>query len=80
MKKEKQPKSKKIKISKRAYPIHTDTLIVSARVPVSLMEKIDRICSETGRSRSDVVGRILDNFFAEYTDFALSDIDFDTVE
>ena len=57
--------NKKIKISKRAYPIHTDTVIVSARVPVSLLNKIDKICTDTGRSRSDIVGQILDNYLTK---------------
>lgn len=73
-------KNKKIKISKRAFPIHTDTVIVSARVPKSLIEKIDKLCKRTGRSRSDVVGQILNSYFSEYVEVKLDKVDFDTTD
>lgn len=68
-------------ITKRKYPIHTKTIIVSARVPVSLLNKIDKVCSDTGRSRSDVIEQVLSDYFSsEYTDFDLKEMNFDTVE
>lgn len=61
-------------ITKRKYPIHTETVVVSARIPVSLLNKIDKICSDTGRSRSDVITQIIGNY-----DFSFWS-EFDTVE
>lgn len=53
---------KTIRIPKRTYPIHTDTVIVSTRIPVTLAKQLDAVCAETGRSRSDVIQKILEDF------------------
>lgn len=50
------------KITKRRYPIHSETKVISARVPLSILNKVDHICSVTGRSRSDVISQIIEEY------------------
>lgn len=50
-------------ITKRKYPVGTISKIVSARMPVPLIKKIDKLCSETGRSKSDIINHILEDYF-----------------
>ena len=47
-------------ITKRRYVRHCRTVVISARMPVELVEQIDTICAETNRTRSDVLGRIVE--------------------
>ena len=44
---------KKLKISVKKYT--GDTAVVSTRLPVDLVKKVDEICEETGRNRNEVV-------------------------
>jgi len=68
-------------ISKRNYPIHTETIVISARVPKSLLNNIDKLCKQTGRSRSDIVTQILTKYFLnEYTEIKSDEFNFETVE
>ena len=53
-------------ISKRKYPIGTPTHIISARVPLSLINKLNVVCKETGRSKSDIITQILEEFISDY--------------
>lgn len=52
-----------VNISKRKYPFGTITKIVSARIPIYLVEKISKLCRCTGRSKSDVLTQIIDSYF-----------------
>ena len=54
-----------MRISRRKYPLGTVSKILSARVPVPLLNQLDMLCSETGRSRSDVLNQILQEYFKE---------------
>lgn len=68
-------------ITKRKYPIHTKTKVVSARIPEELLKKVDLICKATGRSRSDVITQILGDYSFEYNAMEIKcDFDFDTTE
>lgn len=68
-------------ITKKTYPAHTKTEVISARVPKPLIKKIDKLCSDTGRTRSDVINQILDFYFSEYLTLEpVDDFNFDTIE
>ena len=44
---------KKLKISAKKY--FGDTAVISARLPSSLIEKIDEICERTGRNKNEII-------------------------
>ena len=72
---------KKLSINKRTYPFRTKTKIVSARVPVSLIKKLDSFCKATGRSRSDLITKILSQTLDAYNDIELNEIkDFNSLD
>ncbi len=52
-------------ITKRKYPIHSSTVIVSARVPKEIADKLNYLCLKTGRSKSDVIIQILDDYLGD---------------
>jgi len=48
----------KLELKKKKYS--TQTSIVSLRMPVDLIQKIEAVAEKTGRTRNDVIIRLLD--------------------
>lgn len=49
---------KKLKVSMKKY--NGETSVVSLRMPVELIAKLDAICEKTGRTRNDLIIKSLD--------------------
>lgn len=48
----------KLELKKKKYS--TQTSVVSLRMPVDLIEKIEAVAEKTGRARNDVIIRLID--------------------
>jgi len=44
---------------------------IAARVPMDLIEKLDKLCYEHRYSRSEMIANILDDWFANHADIEL---------
>ena len=51
-------KMEKLELKKKKYS--TQTSVVSLRMPVDLIEKIEAVAEKTGRARNDVIIRLID--------------------
>jgi predicted DNA-binding protein len=60
----------KLKLTSKKYK--GETSVVSLRMPVEMLRKIDEACEKTGRTRNDVIFKCLD--------FALDNIEIDEEE
>ncbi len=49
---------KKLIVSAKKYK--SETSVVSLRLPVDMIEKIDEVCEKTGRTRSEIISMGLD--------------------
>lgn len=61
---------KKLKVSMKKY--NGETQVVSLRMPVELIKKLDDVCEKTGRTRNDLIIKSLD--------FALENIEIEGEE